>query len=122
VTHGVLRLDDPRQHAELDGLFAAATCFVMPSFSEAVGIAFVEAAASGLPSIGTTEGGSGYLIGDGGVVVDPRDDAALLAAMRRLADPATAQAMGAAAQERSRMFTWPEVAGRILRALEARAG
>lgn len=115
--HGVLRLDDSRQHAELDALFAAATCFVMPSFTEAVGIAYVEAAAAGLPSIGTTEGGSGYLIGDGGVIVDPRDDAALLAAMGRLADPATAQAMGAAALERSRMFTWPEVAGRILRAL-----
>jgi len=38
--------------------------------------------------------------------------------MRRLADPATAQRMGAAAKLRSRMFTWPEVARRLVRAIE----
>jgi glycosyltransferase involved in cell wall biosynthesis len=90
----------------------------MPSFSEASAIAYVEAAAAGLPSIGTTSGGSDYLIGDGGVVVDPYDDDALLAAMLRLADPETAQRTGAAAKLRSELFTWPEVARRLLRALE----
>ena len=116
--HGILRMDDPEQHARLERLFSEATCFVMPSFSEASAIAYVEAAAAGLPSIGTTSGGSDYLIGDGGVVVDPHDDRALLAAMRRLADPATAERMGGEAKLRSRMFTWPEVARRLVRALE----
>ena len=116
--HGILRMDDPDQHAELERLFAEATCFVMPSLSEASAIAYVEAGAAGLPSIGTTSGGSDYLIGEGGVVVDPHDPEALLAAMRRLADPATAQRMGAAAKLRSRMFTWPEVARRLVRAIE----
>jgi glycosyltransferase involved in cell wall biosynthesis len=116
--HGVLRMDDPDQHAKLERLFGEATCFVMPSLSEASAIAYVEAGAAGLPSIGTTSGGSDYLIGEGGVVVDPHDHAALLAAMHRLADPVTAQRMGAAAKLRSRMFTWPEVARRLVRALE----
>ena len=71
-----------------------------------------------MPSIGTSAGGSGYLIGDGGVIVDPGDDEALLAAMLRLADPETAERAGAAAKERSRLFSWDAVASRLLSALE----
>jgi glycosyltransferase involved in cell wall biosynthesis len=116
--YGILRLDVPEQHDRLERLFAEATCFVMPSHSEASAIAYVEAAAAGLPSIGTTSGGSDYLIGDGGLIVDPADDAALLDAMRLLSDPDTAERMGAAAKRRSELFTWPEVARRLLRALD----
>ena len=116
--HGVLRLDVPEQHERLEGLFAHATCFVMPSRYDAAGIAYVEAAAAGLPSIGTCNGGPAYLIGDGGVVVDPRDDDALLVEMRRLSDPDTAARMGAAAKVRSELFTWSAVAQRLLRALD----
>lgn len=116
--HGVLRLDLPEQHERLERLLAAATCFVMPSHSEASAIAYVEAATAGLPSIGTSAGGSDYLIGDGGLIVDPGDDNALLEAMRRLAEPDTAARMGAAAKERSRLFSWEAVAARVLTALE----
>jgi glycosyltransferase involved in cell wall biosynthesis len=119
--HGVLRLDVPSQHERLEHLFAAATCFVMPSHSEASAIAYVEAGSAGLPSIGTSAGGSGYLIGDGGLIVDPSDDDALLAAMRRLADPATAERMGAEARQRSRLFSWEAVAGRLMQALAGEA-
>jgi glycosyltransferase involved in cell wall biosynthesis len=116
--HGVLRLDVPEQHECLERLFAGATCFVMPSHSEASAIAYVEAASAGLPSIGTSAGGSGYLIGDGGVIVNPGDDEALFAAMLRLAGPGAAEGMGAAAKERSRLFSWEAVARRLLGALE----
>ncbi|HWA54741.1 MAG TPA: glycosyltransferase family 4 protein [Solirubrobacterales bacterium] len=115
--HGVLRLDLPEQHERLGQLFAEATCFAMPSHSEASAIAYVEAGIAGLPSIGTSAGGSGYLIGEGGLIVDPGDDDALLEAMRRLADPTTAERMGAEARRRSQLFTWEAVAGRLLRAL-----
>jgi glycosyltransferase involved in cell wall biosynthesis len=116
--HGVLRLDAPEQRERLERLFATATCFVMPSHSEASAIAYVEAATAGLPSIGTSAGGSAYLIGDGGLVVDPADDDGLLEAMRRLADSETAARMGALAKERSRLFSWNAVAARILATLE----
>jgi glycosyltransferase involved in cell wall biosynthesis len=116
--HGILRLDVPAEHAELERLFGSCTCFVMPSFSEASAIAYVEAAAAGLPSIGTRAGGSGYLIGDGGLIVDPRDDEELFAAMRRLADAATAARVGEAAKQRSELFTWNAVGERLLRALD----
>ncbi len=116
--HGVLRRDLPKHRERVERLLACATCFVMPSRTEAAGIAYVEAAAAGLPSIGTSSGGSSYLIGDGGVTVDPSDRDDLLAAMRRLADPETAALMGAAAKRRSQLFTWTAVAHRVLRALE----
>jgi glycosyltransferase involved in cell wall biosynthesis len=116
--HGILRLDIAEQHERLERLYAEATCFVMPSHSEASAIAYVEAASAGLPGIGTSAGGSGYLIGDGGVIVDPGDDEGLLAAMLRLADPETAERTGAAAKERSQLFSWDAVASRLLSALE----
>jgi glycosyltransferase involved in cell wall biosynthesis len=119
--HGILRLDVVDQHDRLKRLFAEATCFVMPSHSEASAIAYVEAAAAGLPSIGTSAGGSEYLIGDGGLIVDPGDEEALLLAMQRLANARVAKRMGAAAKERARLFTWSAVAHRLMHALEGEA-
>jgi glycosyltransferase involved in cell wall biosynthesis len=115
--HGVLHLNVAEERARLDRLFGSATCFVMPSYSEASAISYVEAVAAGVPSIGTTSGGSGYLIGREGLMVDPRDDDSLLAAMRRLSDPVTAARLGAAAKRRAVDFTWTAVAQRLLRAL-----
>jgi glycosyltransferase involved in cell wall biosynthesis len=117
VGHGVLSIGARDQREHLERLFAEATCFVMPSHSEACGIAYVEAAAAGLPSIGTTAGGSYDLIGDGGLLVDPADDEALLLAMWRLTQPSTAERLGAAARRRARLFTWEAVGRRLLRAL-----
>jgi glycosyltransferase involved in cell wall biosynthesis len=117
--HGFLRLSDPGDRARAEELFRRATCFVMPSLHEPSALAYVEASVAGLPIVGTVEGGSELLIGDGGILVDPRDDDALLDAMRRLADPATAERAGALARERSELFTWRKVAERLLRALGA---
>jgi glycosyltransferase involved in cell wall biosynthesis len=118
TAHGILRLDVPEQHERVERLFARATCFVMPSLAEASAIAYVEAGAAGVPSIGSSSGGSEYLIGDGGVIVDPHDDDGLLDAMRQLSDGPTAMAMGKAAKRRSERFTWPEVGRRLLEALD----
>jgi glycosyltransferase involved in cell wall biosynthesis len=116
--HGVLRLDVPSERAVVAGLFERATCLVVPSRYEPYGIVYAEAAAAGIPSIGTTVGGAAEPIGpDGGVLVDPEDPEALLEAMRRCADPAQAARMGAAARERARHHTWGRVAERVLRAL-----
>lgn len=115
--HGVLRLDSAGDRHLLKGLFAQATCFVMPSLHEPSALAYVEAGAAGLPRIGTNAGGSAELIGKGGLVVDPGDHAALVDAMRRLADPGEAARMGQLAAERAALYTWPLVAERLLRAL-----
>lgn len=116
--HGVLRLTSEVERARARALYRRATCFVLPSRCEPSALAYVEAASCGLPSIGTTVGGAADLIGDGGCVVDPSDEDALLAAMLELADPLRASLAGAAARRRSGLFTWPLVAGRLLRALD----
>lgn len=115
--HGMLRLDSPEQQREYAELIAGATCFLMPSTYEPFGIAYVDAGAAGVASVGTTVGGAPDAIGRGGFVVDPGDDDALLEAMLQLADPETAQRLGALAREHSALFTWRAVAERLLRAL-----
>jgi glycosyltransferase involved in cell wall biosynthesis len=115
--HGRLRLDHPEEGERLHALFAQATCFVMPSRVEPAGLVYAEAAAAGVPSIGTRSGGAPFLIGNGGLSVDPSDERALLRAMTTIAKPETAARLGALAHARSRLFTWRAVAERLLRAL-----
>jgi glycosyltransferase involved in cell wall biosynthesis len=115
--HGILRLADPAERRRLEPLLRHATCFVMPSRVEPSALAYVEAMHAGLPAIGTTVGGAGNLIGDGGCVVDPASDDALLAAMLAFSDPARAARTGTAARRRSELFSWPAVAARLIRAL-----
>jgi glycosyltransferase involved in cell wall biosynthesis len=118
VGHGWLSLANGDERRKLNHLFETSTCFVMPSLYEPCGIAYVEAAAGGIPSIGSTVGGSACLIGDAGCVVDPTDEEGLLDAMLRLADGDTARDAGARALARAEQFTWPGVARRILAVLE----
>jgi glycosyltransferase involved in cell wall biosynthesis len=115
--HGTLPLDSDSGQRQYRSLRESATCFLMPSTYEPFGIAYVDAGAAGVPSIGTTVGGAADAVGDGGRVVDPRDDGALLAAMLELADPQTARHLGALAREHAALFTWRAVGERLLRAL-----
>jgi glycosyltransferase involved in cell wall biosynthesis len=117
TTHGWLRPDRAVDRERLERLFERATCFVMPSHHEAMGIVYAEASCTGIASIGTKAGGGYQIIGDTGRVVDPDDDAALLEAMRELAEPERARELGALAHDRSALFTWRAVAERLLRAL-----
>jgi glycosyltransferase involved in cell wall biosynthesis len=116
--HGRIPAHTPDGRARLAQLFAHATCFVMPSWVEPFGIVYLEAAGAGLPSIGTTRGGTATSIGDGGVCVDPDDDDAIAGAMQRLAEPEEAAALGRTAHRRLEDFSWAKTAQRILRASE----
>jgi len=119
VTHGSLDISQPRDRAQAESLFEAATCFVMPSQLEPFGMVYVEAAAAGVASIGTTVGGARDVIGEeGGLLVDPSDERALADAMAMMCDPNQASTMGNAALKRSRLFTWRAVAERVARVLE----
>jgi glycosyltransferase involved in cell wall biosynthesis len=117
VGHGPLSRANPVDRKRIASLFSSATAFVMPSLHEPAGIAYVEAGSAGVPSIGGTNGGGSTLIGPGGLVVDPLDHQQIYAAMLALADPQTAQRLGAAARRHSELFTWRKVAERLLRAL-----
>ena len=87
----------------------------MPSVYEPFGIVYTEAAFAGIPSIATTVGAE-FVDSSCGRRVTPGDEAGLLAAMRELSDPALARCLGDNANARSRLFTWPIVGGRVLRA------
>ncbi|MDO4918417.1 glycosyltransferase family 4 protein [Kocuria sp.] len=114
--HGFLRTSDPRQRALLASLYGRATCLVVPTTFEPAGIVHVEAAAAGVPSIGSARGGAGDMIGPAGLTVTPGDAPELVAAMERMSDPGTARRMGEAGRERARLFTWDLVAHRMLQA------
>ena len=62
--------------------------------SSLAGVAYLEAASAGLPVIATTEGGAGELLGDAAISVHPDDEDNLVAAMRRLCEPDTAELLG----------------------------
>lgn len=115
--HGPLPLGSAAGQRTYAELLHRATCFVMPSSLEAFGIAYMDAGATGLPSIGTTVGGAPDAIGDGGLIVDPGDDDALTAAMLELADPDTARRLGERAHSHAAPYTWQAVGERLLRAL-----
>lgn len=112
--HGRLALGSEqgrREHAEV---LARATCLVLPSKFEPFGIAYVDAAAVGVPSIGTANGGAADAIGDGGVLIDPADLQGLSRAMVELSEPNRARELGQRAFAHSAGFSWEDVAERIL--------
>ncbi|MHB2023591.1 MAG: glycosyltransferase family 4 protein [Mycobacteriales bacterium] len=116
--HGPLSVFEDAGRARLAGLFEAATCFVLPSIVEPFGIAYVEAASAGVASVATNRGGTRDSVGEGGILVDPEADQSILAAMREMCLPETAQELGATALRHSKRLTWSATAERVLRAFD----
>lgn len=107
---------------ERDRWLARAHVFAMPSRlsleggGEGFGIAYMEAAAHGLPAVAGNIGGATDAIVDGrtGLLVDPSDPAAVAGALADLLeDPERVRAMGAAGRERAAEFTWPSIGERL---------
>lgn len=115
--HGFLSLSDPGQRQKVRDLYASATCLVVPTTFEPAGIVYLEAAAAGIPSIGSKNGGAPDIIGPGGLVVDPSSRAEIVEAMRKMTDQEYAEGLGEIAKRRAGNFTWEHVAGRILQSL-----
>jgi glycosyltransferase involved in cell wall biosynthesis len=98
-------------------LWREADVFALPTRVDAFGIVFQEAAAAGLPAIGTTVNAVPELVADGeaGVLVPPGDISALAQALRRLVDsPGARHRMGSAARRRVEETGSVEAYGRAL--------
>ena len=89
------RVDDPLPY------YAAADCYVHPTYYDPCSLVVLEAAACGLPLITSRYNGASEMFRDGEDVLlvdDPADDAAMAGAMRILLDDATRRRLGAAAR------------------------
>jgi D-inositol-3-phosphate glycosyltransferase len=103
-----------RARHELADHYRAADVFVSAPWYEPFGITPLEAMACGIPVVGSAVGGIRWTVvpEETGLLVPPRDPAAIAAAlMRLLSDPALAAAMGEEGLRRVRTtFTWERVA------------
>jgi glycosyltransferase involved in cell wall biosynthesis len=95
--------------ADLEGLYALATCAVYPSLFEGFGMPPLEAMARGVPLACSNATSLPEVTGDAAVLFDPRDVTAMRAAIRRVLDdppPGLVERGRARAQQ----FTWERCA------------
>jgi len=92
-------------YSDMPALLATADVFVMPSLSEGLGVAVLEAMAAGKPVVASAVGGLRESVLDGatGLLVPPADSEALAEGIGKLiSNPAMAAEFGAAGRARAR--------------------
>lgn len=110
------------ERADIPELLADSHLFVMPSLSEGIGTALIEASAAGLPVVATDVGGLPEVVENGvtGTLVTPNDPGRLAQAILRcLEDYPAAEAMAERGRERvTGIFSVGAVVGRLLELYE----
>lgn len=92
---------------KLPALYSGARLFLYPSLYEGFGLPPLEAMACGVPVVASRAASLPEVVGDAGVLVEPRDEAAIANAMQRaLEDAAWRNGLGQRGLERARAFTW----------------
>jgi alpha-1,3-rhamnosyl/mannosyltransferase len=106
----------------LRSIHSSAIALVLPSDAEGFGLPAVEAAACGSPVIATKESSLPDLLPGAGFFIPPRDEAALLTALRELASNADLrQRCSRAALAAARNLTWERGASVALAAIREAA-
>ena len=106
----------------LRSIHSSAIALVLPSDAEGFGLPAVEAAACGSPVIATRESPLPDLLEGAGFFIDPRDETALLSAMRDLAaNEELRQRCSLAALAAARNLTWERGASVALAAIREAA-
>ncbi len=114
----------PQSGDEMRGPLAAADAFVLPTLYEPFSNACLEALAAGLPVITTTANGFAEIIEpdvEGEVLTDPRDTAALGAALSAWSDPAKREGIRARLLEKGARYSIEANVARTLKFLEAQS-
>jgi glycosyltransferase involved in cell wall biosynthesis len=125
IYEGFLRKHKYFECRRLKKLFEKASLFCTPSVCETWGLVYVEAAASGLPIVGTNEWAMPDIVINGktGILCQERSPQALAEAMVNiLSSPSTALDMGLAATNHVRdVLDWPNVVDRMMAAIRPEA-
>lgn len=108
---------------ELPSLYNLAEVFVYPSLYEGFGLPVLEAMACGIPVITSQVSSMPEIVGNAGLLVDPRSVEELATALARvLTDGELRQRMRKQGLERSQVFSWDRTARETLRVYEELAG
>lgn len=92
---------------QLDALHARAALFWFTSLDEGFGLPPLEAMARGIPTISSTRGSLPEVLGDGALLLEPEDEAALAReTLELLADPRRAQELAERGRARAGELTW----------------
>ena len=105
-----VRTDIPRIMSSLDVYTSSS------AFGEAFPVVLLEAMSSGVPCIATDVGDSARIIGDSGMVVEPRDPGSLALGLRKLLvlPPMDRLALGRLARTRILAnYSWPQVSNQF---------
>ena len=96
---------------ELADLYRRAACFLDPTLYEGFGYGVLEAMASGTPVVASSATSIPEVVGDAGLLCDPRDVGALALAVGRVLDePGLGNDLRARGLERAATFTWERTA------------
>ena len=112
--------------ADLEGLYRAARCFVLPSLVEGFGLPLLEAMRHGLPVACSDRSSLPEVVGDAALLFDPTDQEAVTTAVLRLVrDEALRRDLSERGRDRARLFSWSRTAAETVasyrRAISARA-
>lgn len=108
---------------DLEGLYAAAACFVFPSLAEGFGLPVLEAMVRGVPVACSGWGAIAEVAGDASLLFDPQSPQAIADAITRVVtDPVTADGLRRAGLEQASRFSWEATATGTLAAYARACG
>jgi glycosyltransferase involved in cell wall biosynthesis len=100
---------------DLPALYSAASVYVHPSWYEGFGIMILEAFAAGVPVVTSNVSSLPEVVGDAGLLADPRNADEVAARIREiLSNPARAQELRKRGLERVAQFSWAKMAKETL--------
>ena len=105
--------------ADKAALISGATAVLYPSLYEGFGFPILEAQVCGVPVLTATTSSCPEVAGDGALLVDPLDVAAIARGLKRLVeDEALRHKLIRKGHENSRRFSWQTAAAQVLDLLE----